>query len=82
MSCEEAEKEYVEAHNAKTRVDQELTQLMLSFVSTRGQPGGPTVPSSEQLQRADRLWKEYSVAEQRHSAALAALIEAKKRHRD
>jgi len=81
MSCEEAEKEYLEALNAKTRVDQELTQLMLSFVSTPGQPGGPTVPSSEQFQRADRLWKEYSVAEERHRAAQAALIEAKKRHR-
>jgi hypothetical protein len=82
VSCEEAEKEYLGAFNAKTRVDRELTQLMLSFVSTPGQPGGATVPSSEQLQRAERLWKEYSLAEQRYRAAHAALIEAKKTHRD
>jgi hypothetical protein len=82
MACEQSEKEYVEAYNAKTRVEEELTPLMLSFVSTPGQPGGVTIPTSEQLQRADHLWKEYSVAEERHRAAMTALIEAKKRHRN
>ena len=82
MSCEEAERQFTETLNAKTRLFQELEQLMPSILSTPGQRGVPTMPSSEQVQRVDRLWKEYRLAEERHGSAVAALIEAQKRHRD
>ena len=82
MSCEGAWEEFVEALNDWVRVDKALKDLELSFVSTPGQPGGPTVVSSEQLERAIRLMEEVSAAHERHRTALVAFIEAKSRHGD
>jgi hypothetical protein len=82
MSCEEASKRLIKAHNAKTRVDQELTQLLLSFISTPGHPGEPIMEGSEKVQRVDRLTREQELASQRLRAAWVAFREARKRHRD
>jgi hypothetical protein len=82
MSCEEASKRLIEVHNAKTRVDEELTQLLLSFVSTPGHPGEPIIEGSEKARRVDRLTREAELASQRLRAAWVAFVEARKRHRD
>ena len=82
MSCEEANKRLIEAHNAKIRVDEELTQLLLSFISTPGHPGEPIIEGSEKARRVDRLTREAELASQRFRAAWLAFREAKKRHHD
>jgi len=82
MSCEEASKRLIETHNAKTRVDEELTELLLSFISTPGHPGEPLIEGSEKVKRVDRLTREQELASQRLRAAWLAFREAKKRHHD
>ena len=82
MSCEEANKEFVESLNAWVRVEEELKDLLLSYVGTPGHPGEPIIPGSEKFERVERLMEESPKAHERHRAALVAYIEAKKRHRD
>jgi hypothetical protein len=82
MSCEEANRRLIKAHNAKTRVEKELTELLLSFISTPGHPGEPIIEGSEKARRVDRLTREQELASQRLRAAWVAFREAKKPHRE
>jgi hypothetical protein len=79
MSYEEAYREYLEALHAQTRIAEELTPLMLSFVYTPGQPFEP--PSDEMFERAGRLMKEERAAIERFLAAREAWFEAARRQR-
>lgn len=80
MSCEEAYKEYLEALNAKTPIEEEVTRFMLYFVYTPGEKVKP--PSGEMFERAGRLMREERAAVQRFLAAREAWFEAARRHRD
>jgi len=82
MSCEEASKRLIKAHNAKTRLDEELTELLLSFIGTPGRPGDPIIEGSEKVRRVDRLTREGELASQRFRAAWVAFREARKTHHD
>jgi hypothetical protein len=80
MSCEKAYTEYLDALQVKTRIAEELTPLMLSFVHT---PGAPfELPSDEMFDRAGQLMEEERAAIERFLAARKAWFEAAKRHRN
>ncbi|UCH86177.1 MAG: hypothetical protein JSU97_06475 [Dehalococcoidia bacterium] len=82
MSCERASKEFADALNDWVRLEEELKELLLSLIGTPGQPGEPLFPESEKFKRITHLMEERPTAYERHKAALAAFLEAKKRHRD
>ena len=82
MSCDEANKRFVEALNAYVQLEEELKPLLLSYVGTPGHPGDPIMPGSEKFERVTRLMEQRDAAHERYRAAEAAFFEAKRRHRD
>jgi len=79
--CEEANQTFIDALNAYVRLEEELKPLLLSYVSTPGNPGDAIIPGSEKFERVTRLTEERDVAYKRYRAAETAFFEAKKRHR-
>jgi hypothetical protein len=81
VSCEEANQAFIDALNAKNRLEDELTPLLLSYISTPGNPGDTIIPGSEKFERITESMEERDAAHERYRAAEAAFFEAKKRHR-
>jgi len=82
VSCEEANQTFIDALNAYVRLEDELKPLLLSYVSTPGNPGDTIIPRSEKFERITRLMEERDAAYERYRAAEIAFFEAKKRHRE